>query len=133
MDTAKRRVVVAYGQLPLDISKRNDISSDAKVLFSVLNAKNPASEIVAASLRELAADVPFGKSKVGKLLKQLVAVGLLAIRGTGSARLRVYEILHPNWQRSHAQKKCPRCNRPRVLGASGFCVECVNSLRLRLG
>lgn len=132
-DTSKRKTT-AFGQIPKDIMKRSDLSSDAKLLFAAVNMTSPGKESVAVSLRDLEQALPFKKSKIGNLLAKLIKAGLLipskAIRG----QVKVYRINHQNWATVvDKSRKCPRCGESSYsLTGAGMCRKCIDGLAVRL-
>ncbi len=133
VDTSKR-TKVGFGQIPKDILKRSDLSSDAKVLFCAVNMQSPGKENVAVSLRDLEKAVPFKKSKIGNLAAKLVKVGLLAPWKTIRGQVRIYRINHPNWTTVPEKTgRCPRCGGANFsIGPSGACQKCITELHKKI-
>jgi hypothetical protein len=133
VDTSKRKRVVAFGQTPKDILKRADISSDSKVAFACINMQSPGKENVAVSLRDMEKSLPFKKSKIGNLVKELVSAGIIEPWQTIKGQVKVYRINHSNWKSEKAAHlKCPRCHTEQAVGTSGVCSKCVDDLRKRV-
>jgi len=133
VDTSKRKVVINYGQIPCDVMLRSDIPTDAKLVFACINMQSPGHESVAVSLREMGKSLPFKKSKIGNLVRKLIAVGLIVPWQGMRGQVKVYRINHPNWKSEPmVRPKCPRCHEEQATGSSGVCSKCVDSLRKRV-
>jgi len=132
VDTQKRKTIV-FGQLPRDVLKRSDLSSDAKCVFSAVNMSSPGHENVAISLRDLEQLLPFKKSKIGNLLKKLTKAGILEPGPFVPGSVKVYRIKHQNWATVPSKSECPRCgSKAFSIGASGACRKCIDGLNKRL-